>query len=63
MRKLIFCLCCLLWAIPAYAGDLELILNVCKKPTPDSLRARKPTTRGMWFLTKNGGRLLYDDGK
>ena len=27
MRKLIFCLCCLLWAIPVRAGDLELDLE------------------------------------
>ena len=54
MRKLIFCLCCLLWAIPACAGDLELDLE-CLQETDEAGH--------VWFLTKNGGRLLYDDGK
>ena len=64
MRKLIFCLCCLLWAIPACAGDLELDLECLQEAYPGFITGTETDDAGhVWFLTKNGGRLLYDDGK
>ncbi|MFQ6997082.1 hypothetical protein [Bilophila wadsworthia] len=64
MRKLIFCLCCLLWAIPACAGDLELDLECLQEAYPGFITGTETDEAGhVWFLTKNGGRLLYDDGK
>jgi len=64
MRKLIFCLCCLLWAIPACAGDLELDLECLQAAYPGFITGTETDDAGhVWFLTKNGGRLLYDDGK
>ena len=64
MRKLIFCLCCLLWAIPACAGDLELDLECLQEAYPGFITGTETDDAGhVWFLTKNGGRLLYNDGK
>lgn len=64
MRKLIFCLCCLLWAIPARADDLELDLECLQEAYPGFITGTETDGNGLvWFLTKSGGRLLYDDGK
>lgn len=64
MRKLIFCLCCLLWAIPACADDLELDLECLQEAYPGFITGTETDDAGhVWFLTKNGGRLLYNDGK
>lgn len=46
MRKLIFCLCCLLWAIPACAGDLELDLECLQAAYPGFITGTETDERG-----------------
>lgn len=64
MRTLLFCLCCLFLAIPASAGDFELDLECLKEAYPGFITGTETDGEGrVWLLTRDGARLLYDDGK
>lgn len=55
---------CLLWGTPAMAGDLELDLACLNEAYPAFFTGTETDSEGRtWLLTRNGDRLLYDDGK
>ncbi len=55
---------CLFWATPALAADLELDLACLNEAYPAFITGTETDAEGRtWLLTRNGARLLYDDGK